>query len=242
MHGYIVDFLYLCIMFEKPTYEELFRENAALRAVNANQKARIAYLERMLYGPKSDKLGLKAADEGQLPGFFDDEFKEAMEEKNCRIEQMAKEIEEERKKRHEGEKKKSSRPAKYLYAGLEERTTVLDPEGVNLEEYDVIGKDVVRMLHRSPAHVWVEVIEIPVYRLKADKYAPNPRIVQADAPHAVIGGNHVAADMLSQVVVDKYCYHLPEYRQIKQYADLGLKLPASTLHPQRLGTCRGRPP
>ena len=230
MHGYVVDFLYLCIMFEKPTYEELFQENAALRAVNANQKARIAYLERMLYGPKSDKLGLKAADEGQLPGFFDDEFKEAMEEKNCRIEQMAKEIEEERKKRHEGEKKKSSRPAKYLYAGLEERTTVLDPEGVNLEEYDVIGKDVVRMLHRSPAHVWVEVIEIPVYRLKADKYAPNPRIVQADAPHAVIGGNHVAADMLSQVVVDKYCYHLPEYRQIKQYADLGLKLPASTLN------------
>ena len=74
---------------------------------------------------------------------------------------------------------------------------MLTPEGVNLDEYDVIGKDVTRVLHRSPAQVWVEVIERPLYRLKADKYAPNPRIVQAETPHAVIGGNHVAADMLS---------------------------------------------
>ena len=222
-YGYVVDFLYLCIMIEKPTYEDLEQQIARL-------KARIAYLERMLYGAKSDRLASKASDEGQLPGLFDDEFKEAMEEKHCQIEQMVKEIEAEREKRHEREKKKSSRPAKYHYAGLEERTTVLTPEGINLDEYDVIGKDVTRVLHRSPAQVWVEVIERPLYRLKADKYAPNPRIVQAETPHAVIGGNHVAADMLSQIIIDKYCYHLPEYRQIKRYADLGLKLPASTLN------------
>ena len=148
MYVYIVDFLYLCIMLEKPTYEDLEQQIARL-------KARIAYLERMLFGAKSDKLASKASDEGQLPGLFDDEFKEAMEEKHCQIEQMVKEIEAEREKRHEREKKKSSRPAKYHYAGLEERTTVLTPEGINLDEYDVIGKDVTRVLHRSPAQVWV---------------------------------------------------------------------------------------
>lgn len=35
--------------------------------------------------------------------------------------------------------------------------------------------------------------------------------------------------MLAQIVIDKYRYHLPEYRQIRQYADFGLKLPTSTL-------------
>lgn len=35
--------------------------------------------------------------------------------------------------------------------------------------------------------------------------------------------------MLAQIVIDKYRYHLPEYRQARQYADLGLKLPTSTL-------------
>ena len=36
--------------------------------------------------------------------------------------------------------------------------------------------------------------------------------------------------MRAQIVIDKYRYHLPEYRQVKQYADLGLKLPTSTLN------------
>ena len=31
-------------------------------------------------------------------------------------------------------------------------------------------------------------------------------------------------------MIDKYRYHLPEYRQVRQYADLGLKLPTSTLN------------
>ena len=36
--------------------------------------------------------------------------------------------------------------------------------------------------------------------------------------------------MLAQIVINKYRYHLPEYRQVRQYADLGLKLPTSTLN------------
>lgn len=49
-------------------------------------------------------------------------------------------------------------------------------------------------------------------------------------PSAVIGGNHVGADFLAQIIIDKYRYHLPEYRQIKQYADLGVKLASSTIN------------
>ena len=104
------------------------------------------------------------------------------------------------------------------------------PEGVAAGECDIIGKDVSRILHREPAKVWVEIIERPLLRMKADKDSPNPRIYQAKAPHAVIGGNHVGADMLAQIVIDKYRYHLPEYRQVRQYADLGLKHPTSTLN------------
>ena len=38
------------------------------------------------------------------------------------------------------------------------------PEGVDAERCDVIGKDVIRVLHREPAKVWVEVIERPILR------------------------------------------------------------------------------
>ncbi|MCI6485865.1 MAG: IS66 family transposase [Bacteroidales bacterium] len=120
--------------------------------------------------------------------------------------------------------------AKYHYFGLEERTTTLMPEGVDADQYDIIGKDVTRIPHREPAKVWVEVIERPILRAKSDKALPNPRICQAKAPQSIIGGNHIGADMLAQIVIDKYRYHLPEYRQVKQYADLGVKLPASTIN------------
>ena len=218
-----------------PTYEELLAENIAMKAnaeaMKANEmslRMRIAYLERMLYGRRSDRLVGKVPD--NEPGLFDELFKEAMDEKAAKIEAMAKEIEAENRKRRERAKRTPSRPSSYRYAGLDERTTVMMPEGVAADECDIIGKDVSRILHREPAKVWVEIIERPLLRMKADKDSANPRIYQAKAPHAVIGGNHVGADMLAQIVIDKYRYHLPEYRQVKQYADLGLKLPTSTLN------------
>ena len=215
-------------MKTRPTVEELLAEIAVLREQNRRKDERIAYLERLLYGSKSDRIASKVP--ANQPGLFDELFQEAMDEKARQIEQSAKEIEKEAQKRRASAKKASSRPASYRYIGLEERITTLMPEGVDAGQCDVIGKDVTRVLHRQPAKVWVEVIERPILRAKADKTLPNPRIYQAEAPKAVIGGNHVGADMLAQIVIDKYRYHLPEYRQVKQYADLGVKLPTSTIN------------
>ncbi|MCQ7582440.1 transposase, partial [Salmonella enterica] len=210
-------------MKKKPTYEELQEQVIRL-------KERIAYLERMLYGSKSDRVPKSAAVDDSQPGLFDEFFKEALDEKTALIEETAKEIEAETKKRRERARKKPSRPSKYRYSGLEERTTVIMPDGLDASECDVIGKDVTRILHREPAKVWVEVVERPILRKKADKDKPCPHIYQARAPRAVIGGNHIGADILAQIIIDKYRYHLPEYRQVKQYADLGVRLPASTLN------------
>ena len=210
-----------------PTYEELLAIKSILEEENRRKDERIAYLERMLYGSKRDKRR-QTLNEG--PGLFDDEFNQALDEKHAAIERAAAQIKDEAEKRRAQSKKKAARPAKYQYAGLEERKATVYPEGIDIAQYDVIGSDVTRILHRTAARVWVEVIERPILRHKSDKNAPSPRIEQAHAPKAVIGGNHVAADMLAQIVVDKYTYHLPEYRQVKQYADMGVKLSTSTIN------------
>lgn len=67
-------------------------------------------------------------------------------------------------------------------------------------------------------------------RRKADKGAPEQAIVQAPRPHSIIGGGHVGADLLATIVDNKFTHHLPEYRQVKMFAELGLKLPTSTLN------------
>ena len=96
-----------------------------------------------------------------------------MDEKAAKIETMAKEIEAENRKRRARAKRTPSRPSSYRYAELEERTTVMMPEGVVAGKCDIIGKDISRILHREPAKVWVEIIERPVLRMKADKDSPN---------------------------------------------------------------------
>lgn len=199
-----------------------------LSSVNARQKMWIEYILRQLYGPKSDKR--KNPEPDNQPGLFDEFFNVALDEKYALIDQAAKEIEEDASKRRKKSKKKAARPEKYTYFGLEERTTTILPEGIDLDQCEVIGKDISRILHFAHSEMWVEVIERPILREKSDKNAPNPHIYQAPAPQAVIGGNHVAADMLAQIIIDKYRYHLPEYRQVKQYSDLGVKLPTSTIN------------
>ena len=185
---------------------------------------RIAYLERLLWGGKRDRRV------AQGPTLFDAFFNEAAESKDAAIASTVREIRKEAEKRRAGSGKKPARPERYLYAGLPEEWRTEYPQGVNLAEYDIIGKEVTRILHRSPARVWVECVERPVLRKKGEKDIPSPSILQAPAPVPVLGGGHVAADFLAGVLADKFVYHIPEYRQVKMYADAGVKLSTSTLN------------
>ena len=154
-----------------PTYEELVAEIYTLRAREIMLKERIAFLERRLFGAKSDRLTYVNPDD--QPGLFDEMFKEAMDEKASQIDKMADDIEKESQKRRKSAKKKPCRPAKYRYTGLEERTTTMMPGNINIEEYDIIGKDVSRILHYEKAKVWVEIIERPIFRRKEDNNSKN---------------------------------------------------------------------
>ena len=191
------------------------------------QAERIAWLEKQLYGSKRDKS--KGTDG---PTLFDQEFNEAYDARQLELKKAEQEAQAAAgRRRCEARKRAASkRPEKYLYSGLEERERVVMPEGVDLERYEQIGVDTTRILHREPAKVWVEVVRRPVLRLKSDRGLPAPGIVQAPAPVPVIGGNHVAADMLAQLAYDKFVNHLPEYRQAKIYADMGVTLPTSTIN------------
>ena len=215
-------------MEKQPTYKELEKENERLRVEIRRKEERIIWLERMLFGSKRDKAP-KAADPRE-PTFFDELFDKALEEKEGKIAKTREEIQREARARRSCKPQKPKRPAEYLYSGLEECWHTEMPKGINPDDYDVIGKDVTRTLHRDSAKFWVECTERPILRRKADKNAAHPKIVQASAPVPVIGGNHVGADVLAQIITDKYEHHLPEYRQVKMLKEMGVVLPVSTVN------------
>lgn len=204
--------------------EELARKDEEL----ARKDERIAYLERMLFGSRRDRLKASAGQQG--PGLFDDEFEQVLSQRKAEAEKAVKEVSRQDARRRQ-EARKPSRPESYLCSpDLEERERTLLPEGIRPEDYDVIGQDVTRILRRDPAKFWIEKVVRPVLRLKADRQQPSPRIVQAPAPGAVIGGNHVGADVLAQIACDKFISHMPEYRQAKRLAQMGVRLSTSTIN------------
>ena len=105
-------------------------------------------------------------------------FNEAAASKASAIAETVEEIRKEAEKRRTAGKKKPGRPERYLYMGVPEEWHTEYPSNVNLDEYDIIGKDVERILHRTPARVWVECIERPILRRKGQKDLPSPVILQ----------------------------------------------------------------
>lgn len=202
----------------------------ACHEIIISQARLIEQLQRRAFGGSLKDRAVKY--EGpSLFAEFDEEAKLAAAKK---MEKVSKEVDAEAEKRRAEAKAETNgrgkRPEKYNTYGLPVEVKKVYPEGINPEEYEEIGQDETNVLHLEPQRLWVEKTITPILRRKADKNAPSPVIVQAERPHGIIGGGHVGADMLATLVVNKFNYHLPEYRQVKMLAEQGLKLPTSTVN------------
>ena len=88
-----------------------------------------------------------------------------------------------------------------------------------------IGEDREEMLDLVPAQLRVRVIRRPRYGCRACEGA----VVQAPAPERPITGGMATEALLAQVLVAKFCDHLPLYRQAQIFARQGIELDRSTL-------------
>jgi transposase len=87
-----------------------------------------------------------------------------------------------------------------------------------------IGENVSEMLDWLPAQLKVIRITRPKYACRSCQ-----RVAQAPAPERPIAGGLATPGLLAQVLVAKYCDHLPLYRQSKIFARHGVDLGRSTL-------------
>lgn len=201
-----------------------------------SQARLIEQLQRRAFGGSLKDRAVKY--EG--PSLFSEFDEEARPASAKALEKVAKEVEAAADKRRAEVREQAGgrgkRPDRYNTYGLPVEEKTVYPEGIDPDEYDVIGRDETNVLHLEPQRLWVERTITPVLRRKSDKNAPSPEIIQAPRPHSIIGGGHVGADLLATLVDNKFCHHLPEYRQVKMFAELGLKFPDG----QRLDTCRGQ--
>lgn len=89
----------------------------------------------------------------------------------------------------------------------------------------VIGEESSERLDVIPAQYRVIVTRRPKYACRACEGA----VVQAPAPERLIKGGLPTEAMVAQVLVNKYAWHLPLYRQAQMLASQGIDIDRSTL-------------
>lgn len=201
----------------------------ACHAMIISMAARIEQLQLRAFGGSVKVRALKY----DGPSLFEEFDKEAELAAAKELEKAAKEVDasaENRREEARAQSRNGNRPQKYNTYGLPEHIRTVYPDGINPDDYDIIGQDEVRELHLEPQRLWVEKTIMPILRRKSDKGQPSPRIIRAPRPHSIIGGGHVGADLLATLIDNKFSHHLPEYRQVRMLGELGLKLPTFTIN------------
>jgi transposase len=93
------------------------------------------------------------------------------------------------------------------------------PEAAGLapDEFEVISyKDSYRLAQRPGSYVVLK------YRRPVIKLRETQRIVCASAPAGVIEGSRAEVSFVAGVLIDKFAYHLPLYRQHQRLGDCGI--------------------
>jgi len=205
--------------------DKLRGERDALRAERDTANAEVEKLQQMIkqllrsqYGPRSEQL-----DPDQLQLGLEEV------EQSLSGAQTGADSEARCDKKPGAERRRRQRNRGALPAHLPRYEVVIDVEDKRCPccggAMHVIGEDKSEMLDIVPAQCRVKVIRRPRYGCRSCEGA----VVQAPAPERPLTGGIATEAVLAQVLVAKYCDHLPLYRQAQIFARNGIDLDRSTL-------------
>lgn len=194
-------------------------------------KQRILYLERQLYGRRSEKR-LPEYNKAQLTLFNSQQGKDHLEQETPEITTVIEDITQKAEKRRKTKREHAvSRKRSYkIPSDIERRTTIVEPDNIDTRGMIKIGEDVTERLMIDKAKFWVEQTIRPIYKTPEEKQAVSTTMAQAPKKETILPGCMAGETLLSQIIVDKFLYHIPEYRQVKRFKELGVNITTSSIN------------
>ena len=211
--------------------QQLLQEIALLKEQLERKNERILYLERQLFGRRSEKR-LPDYSQAQLTLFDAGQGIPAMEQEASVLTTLVEDIKQKAEQRRNTKKQRSvtQKRSYKLPAHIERRETVIQPETFDACSMTKIGEDVTEKLMLDQAKFWVERIVRPVYKIQQEQQALSTAIVQAPVQQGILPGCMAGSSLLSQIAIDKFLYHIPEYRQAKRFKELGVEITTSSIN------------
>lgn len=189
---------------------------------------RIAYLEQQLYGSRSEKRLPINPDALQL-SLFSAEI-DAQEQQ--RLDASIAKDEERREKllKVDGYERKVRKPIDT--SKLEVREEHIYPDGINPDDYNEVEPLITESLVLVPQKMYIRRIVRHKYVLKTclQQAYPERQVFEvATLPPAPIHKCMASESVLADILVQKFVYHLPFYRVIQKYREMGVTVSDSTL-------------
>ena len=204
---------------QKKQSEDHKKEVESLNQRIKELTAQVAYLNRQLFGRKAEKLPIY---DPNYPDLFADQFADLMQQAEEKRDEAVAEIEKNTKA--ERKQKKQNRIMMEDLPVLERE--VIEPEGIDLSVYKKMGEEVTRIVKHQPGKLYVKEIVRPKYGLRDNTTLPakvQSSVLIAPMPLLPIYKGIADATLLTEILLQKYEYHVPFYRQIKQFTHLGMK-------------------
>jgi transposase len=184
----------------------------------------IRELTNRLYGRRTER---HEYDPLQMPlDFGDDDVVEVLPD----LTEDEEFVEAHQDKKRRRRKKKTKADAGRFPEHLERRVERMEPnlpDGVRLEDCDLLGIDIVEILEIDRARLWVRRLEYPKYKIPTQ---PERNIVQAArGVYSIVPGGSFGFGIAAEVLFNKFGLHVPLYRQQDPFAQFGWAPSRSTL-------------
>ena len=213
--------------------EKLADELDDLRLENRQLKERVAWFEKQLFGSKSEKRHVVPPEQESLLGSPTATPPEATDQQTITYQRG-------KAKKQRPEDCATDSGLRFTDEVPVEVIKVIPPEleGTDADHYEVIDTQVRHKLAQRPASYVVLQYEIPILKRRLPKDAVSattdatpsaPQLITPLMPDQVLENSIADVSVLSGLLVDKFCYHLPLHRQHQRMSQAGITLSRSTL-------------
>lgn len=191
---------------------------------------RIDWLQRKIWGKSSESF---IPNEPQLRTLDFDGLDVLPEEKELAT--SAQEEIEAYKTKRVVEKVKTAPVRKPIPENLPRVEIHLYPEGMSKDSIDPnmwteLEPEVTEVLEREPAKLFVNRFIRHKFACKDKSLEVEKPIIVAPMPVLPLAKSYAGATLLADLAIDKYVNHLPFYRQIQMYSQLGISMAPSTIN------------
>jgi len=204
------------------TKKALIQENKSLKEQVEQKDFIISKLQKMLFGPKSERF-VKPEVPVNQPSLFGEDPQQKVEDKPVEKQKISYE-------RAKPVKKNRETKRIPLPEDLPRVRVVIEPEE-DVSNLTKIGEEVTEVLDIIPPKFQVIQIVRPKYAKPGSETedVENPILI-APMVHRVIDKGIPSTRLLAYIIISKFVNHLPYYRQIEMFKRIGVTVKSNTIN------------